>query len=437
MPWMATGQTIRGMDLRRISTIALTVLLTAASGLLLINCSGGEKDLEQQVQREYGTGDPQFRRTMSSLLEAPIVQGNRVADLQNGAEIFPAMLEAIRGAQRSITFETYIYWSGDIGREFVDALTERARAGVPVHVLLDWVGSVKMEEGFLDQLRAAGAEVERYHKPHWYTLSRMNNRTHRKLLVVDGRIGFTGGVGIADQWQGQAQDPEHWRDTHYRIEGPAVATFQAVFLDNWTKSTGRVLHGERYFPALQPLGDAAAQMVSSSPTGGSETIHLMYLLAIAAATESISLSSSYFVPDDTTVQALVSAVKRGVKVRIITPGTLIDTEIVRAASRSRWGELLAAGVQIAEFQPTMYHVKMLAIDGRFTSVGSTNFDNRSFRLNDEANLNVYDTGFALRAQEVFEQDWQRSRPITFAQWNARPWHHKLREQVASWLGPQL
>lgn len=425
------------MDLRRISTIALTALLTAVSGLLLINCSGGEKDLEQQVRSEYGTGDAQFLRTMASLLEAPIVQGNRVADLQNGAEIFPSMLEAIRGARTSITFETYIYWSGDIGSEFVDALAERARAGVQVHVLLDWVGSMKMEERFLDQLREAGAEVERYHKPHWYTLSRMNNRTHRKLLVVDGRIGFTGGVGIADQWQGEAQDPDHWRDTHYRIEGPAVATFQAVFLDNWTKATGRVLHGERYFPALPSQGAAAAQMVSSSPTGGSETIHLMYLLAIAAARETISLSSSYFVPDDTTVQALVAAVKRGVTVRIITPGTLIDTEIVRAASRSRWGELLAAGVQIAEFQPTMYHVKMLAIDGRFTSVGSTNFDNRSFRLNDEANLNVYDTGFALRAEAVFEEDWRRSKPISFAQWNARPWHHKLREQVASWLGPQL
>ena len=425
------------MPLRRLSTIALTALITTAAALLLVNCSGGEKDLEQQVTREYGTDEPQFRRTMATLLEAPIVGGNRLTDLQNGEEIFPAMLEAIRGAKESITFETYIYWSGEIGRSFAEALAERARAGVKVHVLLDWVGSVKMEEQFLEDLGDAGVEVERYHKPRWYTLSRMNNRTHRKLLVVDGRIGFTGGVGIADQWQGSAQDPEHWRDTHYRIEGPAAAMFQAVFLDNWTKSTGRVLHGARYFPALQPQGDSLAQMVSSSPTGGSETIHLMYLLAIAAANDSISLSSSYFVPDEMTVQALVAAVKRGVRVKIITPGPLIDTQIVRAASRSRWGELLAAGVEIAEYQPTMYHVKMLSIDGRFVSVGSTNFDNRSFRLNDEANLNVYDEAFAKEAEAVFEADWSRSRPISFAAWNARPWHQKWREQVASWLGPQL
>jgi len=416
---------------------ALASFATAVALLLVLNLSGGEKVLETHVESAYGTRDPQFRRTMSSLLAAPVLDGNRVSDLQNGAEIFPPMLDAIRGARKSITFETYIYWSGDVGRRFAEALSERARAGVPVHELLDWIGSSKMEPEFLEQLREAGVEVERFHEPRWYTLSRLNNRTHRKLLVVDGTIAFTGGVGIADQWDGDAQDPEHWRDTHYRLEGPAAATFQSVFLDNWTKATGRVLHGPAYFPAIEPAGGTSAQMVSSSPSGGSEAIHLMYLLALAAARESVVLSSSYFVPDDATVQALVAAVKRGVSVRIVTPGPLIDTKIVRAASRARWGELLAAGVRIAEYQPTMYHVKMLAIDGLFVSVGSTNFDNRSFRLNDEANLNVYDTGFAQEAVRVFDADWAKSAPVTFEAWSKRPWREKAWEHLASWLGPQL
>ena len=416
---------------------ALASFATAVALLLVLNLSGGEKVLETHVESAYGTRDPQFRRTMSSLLAAPVLDGNRVSDLQNGAEIFPPMLDAIRGARKSITFETYIYWSGDVGRRFAEALSERARAGVPVHVLLDWIGSSKMEPEFLEQLREAGVEVERFHEPRWYTLSRLNNRTHRKLLVVDGTIAFTGGVGIADQWDGDAQDPEHWRDTHYRLEGPAAATFQSVFLDNWTKATGRVLHGPAYFPAIEPAGGTSAQMVSSSPSGGSEAIHLMYLLALAAARESVVLSSSYFVPDDATVQALVAAVKRGVSVRIVTPGPLIDTKVVRAASRARWGELLAAGVRIAEYQPTMYHVKMLAIDGLFVSVGSTNFDNRSFRLNDEANLNVYDTGFAQEAVRVFDADWVKSAPVTFEAWSKRPWREKAWEHLASWLGPQL
>ncbi|MET0351346.1 MAG: cardiolipin synthase [Rhizobacter sp.] len=417
--------------------VSLTALITATAILLVMNLSGGEKMLETHVESAYGMRDPQFRRTMSSLLSAPLLGGNRVDDLQNGTEIFPPMLEAIRGARKSITFETYIYWSGEVGRQFADALSERAKAGVPVHVLLDWVGSSKMEPKFLDQLRAAGVEVERFHEPRWYTLSRLNNRTHRKLLVVDGTVAFTGGVGIADQWTGDAQDPEHWRDTHYRLEGPAAASFQAVFLDNWTKATGRVLHGPAYFPAIEPAGDTAAQMVSSSPSGGSEAVHLMYLLALAAARETIVLSSSYFVPDDVTVEALLAAVRRGVSVRIVTPGPLIDTKIVRAASRARWGELLAAGVRIAEYQPTMYHVKMLAIDGVFVSVGSTNFDNRSFRLNDEANLNVYDTRFAGEAMAVFDADWANSTPITFEAWSRRPWREKAWEHLASWLGPQL
>ena len=425
------------MKPQRLKTVILTALATVVAFSILLNVRGGEKTLEHRVERLYAVRDPQFRRSMGSLLGAPILAGNSLTDLQNGDDIFPPMLEAIRQARSTIAFETYIYWSGDIGERFSAALSERAKAGVKVHVLLDWVGSIKMEERFLAQMREAGVEVERYHKPHWYNLSRMNNRTHRKLLVVDGRVAFTGGVGIADQWRGKAQDADHWRDSHFRVEGPAAAEFQAVFMDNWIKATGRVLHGAGYFPEVPATGDVAAQMVSSSPTGGSETVHLMYLMAITAAEESIDLASSYFVPDDITAQALVAAARRGVKVRVITPGEHIDTEVVRAASRARWGSLLEAGVEISEYEPTMYHMKMMIVDGHFVSVGSTNFDNRSFRLNDEANLNIYDDAFAKRCTQVFLKDLARSRRIEFAEWQHRPWSERLAERAASLMGAQL
>lgn len=418
-------------------TVFLSVLATLLVAFVAMNLMSGEKRIQEQLERLYDTDDPQFRRSMSVLLGPPMLEGNRVQALLNGEQIFPAMLGAIQGARESITFETFIYWSGDIGDRFAEALAERSRAGVKVHVLLDWVGTMKMEERYLKQMHDAGVEVERYHKPHWSHLARLNQRTHRKLLVVDGRIGFTGGVGIADEWDGHAQDEKHWRDTHFRVEGPVVAQMQAVFTDNWIKATGRVLHGERYFPALGPADGQPAQMFSSSPTGGSESMHLMYLMAITAARHTIHLSSSYFVPDDLAVQALADAARRGVKVRIITPGPLIDADTVRRASRARWGPLLEAGVEMAEYQPTMFHCKVLVVDSLLVSVGSTNFDNRSFRLNDEANLNVLDTTFARRLVDVFEADWARSHPVTLEAWRERPLQEKLIEHAAALLRTQL
>ena len=265
----------------------------------------------------------------------------------------------------------------------------------------------------------------------------MNNRTHRKLLVIDGQTAFTGGVGIAPQWSGNAQDSNHWRDSHFQIEGPVVAQMQAVFLDNWIKSTGAVLHGPDYFPALKSIGESDAQIFSSSPTGGAESMQLMYLFGITAASRSIDLSASYFVPDELMSRALVDAMKRGVKLRIIVPGEHIDSDIVRSASRGTWGPLLEAGATIAEYAPTMFHCKVMVIDGLLTSVGSTNFDNRSFRLNDEATLNIMDAKFAKEQTVTFERDLANSRPITFAQWQARPLRERIGERVSSLLSSQL
>ncbi len=406
-------------------------------GVLVLHATAGEKKIEQKLDRLYSIEDPQFRRSMGVLLGPPLLEGNKVEVLLNGDEIFPSMLDAIRHARRTITFETYIYWAGTIGDDFAQALAERAKAGVKVHLLLDWVGSAKMDDKLIASMREAGVEVERYHKPEWWHPARMNNRTHRKLLIVDGEVGFTGGVGIADKWRGHAQDEDHWRDTHFRAEGPVVAQMQAVFNDNWVKSTGRVLDGDGYFPPLTPKGSQTAQMFSSSPTGGSESMHLMYLMVITAARHSIALSSSYFVPDDLAIQALVDARKRGVRVRIITPGTKTDSETVRSASRAEWGRLLAAGVEIFEYQPTMFHCKVLIADDLLVSVGSTNFDNRSFALNDEANLNVIDADFAKQQAKVFEDDLKHSQRITMAAWAQRPWTQKLAERTASLIGSQL
>jgi len=417
--------------------IAVAVVVTLVIALLVINTQSGEKKIQQRIERLYSTEDPEFLHVMGVLLGPPVLNGNRYRVLVNGEQIFPAMLKAIRAARQTIAFETYIYWSGAIGKEFADALAERARAGVKVHVLLDWVGSQKMEESLIEELRSAGVEIRKYHPPHWSHLGRLNNRTHRKLLVVDGRVGFTGGVGIAEQWTGNAQDPEHWRDTHFQVEGPVVAQMQAVFMDNWIKTTGAVLHGVDYFPPLEPVGKGAAQVFSSSPSGGSASMELMYLMSITAAKRTIRLSSSYFVPNELAVQTMVEAMKRGVKLQIITPGEHIDTETVRAASRARWGDLLAAGAEIHEYQPTMFHCKVMIVDDFMVSTGSTNFDDRSFRLNDEANLNIYDAAFAAEQAAIFSADLAKSRRITLAEWQRRPLKEKLLENLASLLGSQL
>ena len=417
--------------------IVITVLATLLVVVLAMNFKTSEKTLERKIEHRYGTNDPQYRREMGVLLGPGIIAGNTVTDLENGDEIFPAMLEAIHSAQKTITFETYIYWSGDIGQQFADALSERARAGVTVKVMIDWMGSIKMEDALLEQIKKAGAEVHQYRPLKWYNLGRLNNRTHRKLLVIDGRIGFTGGVGVADQWGGHAQDADHWRDLHFRIEGPVVAQVQAAFNDNWIKTTGEVLNGADYFPTLEPVGEMDAHMFVASPAGGSESMHLMYLMSIAAAERSIDLQAAYFVPDDLIIKALLAARHRGVRVRVILPGKHIDSETVRLASKAHWGELLLGGVEIYEYQPTMMHNKLLIVDGIMTSVGSTNFDVRSFQLNDEASLNVYDAAFAARMTAVFEEDLKPTVRYSYQMWKKRPMKDKLIEKFVLPIKSQL
>lgn len=412
-------------------------MAAGTSALLTVfvrNFISGEKKIKHRIAQQYGITDPQFERAMSQLLGPPIVGGNKVTPLQNGVEIFPAMLEAISQAKRTITFETFIYWSGEIADRFAEALSRKAREGVAVHVLIDAVGCNCVEGEPLRRMVEAGVELELYHMT---SLARTNHRTHRKLLIIDGKIGFTGGVGIADEWDGNADGPSHFRDTQYRVEGPVVAQMQAAFLDNWMKTRAVVLHGEDYFPALEEVGDLHCQMFKSSPMEGSESARLMYLLSIAAAERSIRIGNAYFLPDDLTTQTLLEAVERGVTVDVLLPGRWIDSQMVRYASRHRIGRLLKGGVRIFEFEPTMYHCKCMMIDEHWTSVGSANFDNRSFRINDEANLNVISPEFTGQEVEIFKQDLQRAKEFTLQDWQDRSPTEKIAGGIAALLRSQL
>jgi len=418
--------------------VAFRLLLATVGLLAATGCTNFYgRGIEYQIEHRYAVSDTQFLRTMGSLVEPGILASNRITTLRNGDQIFPAMLGAIRKAERSICLESYIYWSGEIGELFTQALVERAEAGVRVHVVLDWIGSRKIDRSLITRMRKGGVQVERYNPLVWYAPTRLNHRDHRKLLIVDGRIGFTGGAGVADIWKGNADSPEHWRDSMYQLEGPAVAQMQGAFMDNWTKTTASVLHGDAYFPPLEPAGEHFAQVFKSSPREGTEDIRMMYLVSIAAARKSIRLSASYYVPDELTSQEFIEACQRGVQVEIILPGARTDSRIVKHASRGDWGPLLEAGVKIYEYQPTMFHCKSMIVDDIWVSVGSANFGNRSFRLNDEANLNVYSKTFAEEQIRIFEEDKRRAREVTYDNWKKRSLWDRFMETVTAPFRAQL
>lgn len=432
-----TAGSLKSMALQKKTKFLIVLIVAAVAFVIVFHDFASDKALEKEIQCNFAVGDPQFTRQMNTLLGFSLEPGHKIQTLINGVEIFPSMLKAINEAKNTITFETYIYWSGKIGRMFTDALCKKAREGVKVHLLLDWVGSGKMDRSLLEEMQNAGVQIVRYHQIHWYTINKMNNRTHRKILIVDGKVGFTGGVGVADHWLGDADSKEHWRETHYRFEGPAVAQMQSVFNENWIEAKGELLHGPEYFPEIEADGSDLAQTFKSSPTDGSESARLMYLLSIAAAQKSILMSNAYFVPDDLSIKHFISAAKRGVKIQIITPGEITDTKIVRRASRSRWGELLKAGVEFYEYQPTMFHCKVMVVDEIWSSVGSTNFDNRSFRLNDEVNLNIYNAEFARTQIEDFKEDLTKSKRVTLQDWENRSFWEKFKEWSAGLLRHQL
>jgi cardiolipin synthase len=379
---------------------------------------------------ELDLGSAAFLHATEAITGAPISVGNDIELLINGDQIFPAFLDTIAGAQRSLNLLTYVYWRGDIAHDVAGVLAERARAGVAVNVLLDAFGTVKMEPRLIREMRDAGVTIARFRPPKPYAVRRLTNRTHRKLLVADGNVGMIGGVGIAEEWTGNAHDPDHWRDTHLRVRGPIVRGLQGAFAENWLEATGDVLVGPDYLPTLEAAdGAGPMQVVRSSAGVGDTNVEALYFLAIACARESLDLTAAYFAPRPAFVDALAQAARRGVRVRILVPGPNMDKQFVRIAGRAVYDELLAAGARIWEYCPTMLHAKTMTVDGVWASVGSVNFDNRSFQLHDEATLCVQSTEFAAQLTEQFERDLDVSEEIRERRWNGRPLHQRVAEQT--------
>jgi cardiolipin synthase A/B len=424
------------VNLRWPAAIAAALLARYASESLRHRREGGRGYV---IEDRPEVGSEGFTRAAEALTQAPISRGNRSEILINGDRIFPSMLGAIASARHTVDLLTYIYWRGEMGDRFGDAICERAEAGVSCRVLLDAVGSVKMDPALIKRMKDCGARVYRFRPPKPYAIRRGNNRTHRKLLVVDGSVGFTGGVGIADEWTGDAQDPDHWRDTHVRVEGPVVRGLQGAFAENWLEATGEVLAGEDDLPPLDPIpGEPAAMMAVRSSAGvGDTNVETLFFLTIASARRTIDLTSAYFAPRPAFLHALADASRSGVAVRLLVPGELIDKDLVRHTARSVYGELLEAGVRVFEYRPTMLHAKSLVVDGVWSTIGSANFDNRSFQLNDEAVLGVQDGGFAATLTEAFENDLARSDEITLEAWRRRPLHERPLEATGRLLRREL
>ena len=383
-------------------------------------------------------GSSAFQRAAEAITSSPIAPGNRAEILINGDEIFPAFVETIASAKETVNLLTYIYWHGEVARKVADAVCERAQAGIEVNVLLDAVGSAKMGRELTGQMRDAGANLAVFRPPKPYAIRRLNNRTHRKLCIVDGRVGLIGGVGIADEWSGNAQDPDHWRDTHVRVRGPVVRGLQGAFAENWLEATGDVLVGPQYLPELDPLEDGCAmQLVRSSAGVGDTNIEALYFLAIACARESLNLTAAYFAPRPAFIEALCDAAGRGVAVRLLVPGEHIDKGFVRKAGRGTYEELLRCGVRVWEFCPTMLHAKALTIDGGWSSIGSVNFDNRSFQLQDEATLCVSSASFTKALDDQFERDVARSEEIDLDRWRERSLRAKANERLLTLVRREL
>jgi len=372
-----------------------------------------------------------FRRTLEGLLGVPATEGNRVDVLRNGDQIFAAMLDAIRSAEQTIDFMTFVYWTGDIALEFADALTERARAGVRVRILLDAIGARLMDRKLTDALQEAGAHVDWFRPPTTWKIWEANHRTHRKILVCDEKVGFTGGVGIAEEWCGDARDETEWRDTHLEVRGPAVDGLRAAFTSDWAEA-GNPLFDERdRFPDQPQAGDAIVQTVTGSAGSGWSDIGTLFDAIIRTARRQLRLTTAYFVPDERYTESLREAVERGVDVHVLVPGPHADKRVVQIAGEDEYGPLLEAGVRISCFQPSMLHAKILTADGVVATVGSANFNHRSLSLDDEANVVVFHRETTQLLDEHFEEDLKRSRELDADRWEERSAVQKAAEKVVS------
>ena len=407
--------------------------------MLLLGCAGPTPvtKIDPMI-----VGEATFFPTIAAHTDAPILGGNKIDVLLNGEQTFPAMLKAIRGARKSITYAQYLYQGGAIAYELAEAFAERCRAGLTVKLLLDSHGGGKIPEDIPQLLTDAGCQLEWFRRVKLFQfitpweLLNYNYRNHRRILVIDGTLGFTGGHGVAEEWTGDGRTDGKWRDTDVQVEGPIVQQLQAAFVESWRDTTGHILGGDLYFPPLKPAGKVNAQVVKSSPLGGTYESYMLLLLSISSARKSIHLSNPYFLPDERMQEALLSAVKRGVSVVVLTPGK-IDHKLVYWASRRGFEPLLLGGIQIYEYQVALMHAKTMVVDGVWAHVGTTNLDNRSFALNEEINLIAYDRAVAGELEKAFADDLKHSKKLTYEDWKARPWREKFLEFFTIPLKEQL
>jgi cardiolipin synthase len=417
----------RGCPMR---TVRDGLFILAAAAILLVAGACAHPYPHIQLP-SIALGEPSFFPTLEAYAQAPIVGGNRIDLFTSGDTLFPAMLDAIRSAEKTISYAQYTYEEGPIAQDFAEALAERCRANVTVNVLLDGIGSLNMPPEYRTVMTEAGCHVVTFRPLGPFTLGRANNRNHRRLLIVDGRVGFTGSSGIGKAWMGDGHTKEHWRNTDMRIEGSAVAYLQGAFAENWLEATGAVLGGEDFFPrSIGPQGQVYAQVLRSSPSAGSFALYTTFLLAISGAQHSISITNPYFVPDDEMLDALVEAANRGLRVVILVPG-VIDHNIVKPAGRREFGRLLQAGVEIYEYHPGLLHAKTMVIDGRWSTIGSTNFDNRSFALNDELNVVIYNAEIGGELERSFAEDISQSKKVEYQEWLQRGMTERLLEILSA------
>jgi len=442
---MLYGYFPKGLEFPQIREILVTRTRHMRRGnwlLIIFVFWGCAKVLSVQEIPDIILGEATFFPTIEAHTDAPIVGGNRVEVLLNDDETFPAMLRDIRSARSTITFAQYLFEDGSIARQLAQAFAERCRAGVKADILLDSHGSGNAPSEIIATMRDAGCHVEFFRRIEAqgiifpWKLLHYNYRSHRRILVIDGRIGFTGGYGISESWTGDGRTPEHWRDTNARIEGPVVKFLQAAFAESWLETTGIAIGGAGYFPPLETRENVAAQIVRSSPVGGSFQNYMLFLLSISSAKTSILITNPYFIPDDVMTEALVKAAGRGVRVIVLTPAE-IDSQLAYTASRGHYGPLLLGGVQIFEYKASLLHAKTMVVDGVWATIGSTNFDNRSFAFNQEVNLTVYDKAVARRLEDIFQDDLKYSTQISYEEWRSRGIFERLFELFAFPIKEQL
>ena len=407
------------------------ICMLAIISWILIDLFGPLPKYQLSRYPEAPLNSPEFQRELEALAGSKLDQHTHVESLPNGTNFYEAELAAVAAAQKSIDWEAYIFAKGEIAKKLVDALTERARAGVEVNLVIDAVGSLSTPKKFFDELRLAGGHVEWYHPVRWYNWPRANNRTHRELIVIDGKVGFLGGAGVADHWwHGKEKNPA-WRDTMFKVTGEAVRSMQSTFVENWLESSGQILIGSKYFDAESNTDGATAMVVDSSPSqGGSTRARIVYQTLIASAQKNLKITTPYFLPDDSLRKELVRAVHRGVRVQILVPGKHSDHGMTRSSSRGRYGDLLKAGAEIYEYQPAMIHAKIMIVDDLWCVVGSTNMDQRSFGWNDEVNLAVLDPGLAAELDANFQNDLAQAHRETLEEWEHRP----VWERGMEWMG---